>query len=66
MYNGAAAGFFCINDGFFAGVGGTALLVDVDVRAVAALPSVGGESSKIDDLCLFRSRAEAADRWAVE
>jgi len=60
MYNGAAAVFFDNNEGFLPGVGGI-LLVDVEVRPVAALPSSGGgDSSNVDDLCRFRSRADAA------
>lgn len=71
MYNGAAAGFFCNSEGFLPGVGGT-LLVEVEIRPVAALLSRGrGDSSNVDDLCRFRSRADAAveapeDKWAVE
>lgn len=71
MYNGAAAGFFCNNEGFLPGVGGI-LLVGVEIRPVAGLlSSGGGDSSKVDDLCRFRSRADVAaeapeDKCAVE
>lgn len=64
IYNGAAAGFFCNTEGFFPGAGGI-LLVDVEIRPVAALLSLGGgDSSKVDDLCRFRSRADAAVSFA--
>lgn len=66
MYNGVAAGFFCSTEGFFAGVGGTLLLVEVEIRLVAALLSLGiGDSSKVVDLCRLRSRALVAASFAV-
>lgn len=64
MYKGAAAGFLCNNEGFFIGLEGILLATD-EIRPVAALLSArGGESSKVDDLCRFRSRADIAASFA--
>lgn len=64
MYKEAAAGFLCSNEGFFIGLGGI-LLATEEIRPVAALLSAGGgESSKVDDLCRFRSRADIAASFA--
>ena len=61
MYKGAAAGFLCNSEGFFIGLRGILLAI----RPVAALLSAGGgESSKVDDLCRFRSRADIAASFA--